>query len=177
MFLITGGTCRFVDGLTDFWAISFQDDWGVTEGNGFFRSNFLVFDETALDEVFFTIFLLLWFEISGVCSVTFFTVAMFASYNIVIFSFFYHYNFVDTSFTSSGNRSDIESYFITTSTASLTGITDVIYGVMSMFIMVSMMIYMMACSVMSLVSGVKGEGTTKILSSTLSKSACSDKEN
>merc|ERR1711863_13594 len=51
--------------LTNFFTISFQKDWGVTEGNGFFGSDLLVFDETALDEDFFTVFFLLWIEVSG----------------------------------------------------------------------------------------------------------------
>jgi hypothetical protein len=174
---ITGGTSRFIDGLADFWAISFQDDWGVTEGNTFFRGDLLVFDETALEKIFFTLFFLLGLEVSGVCGVAFFTVAMFASNNIIVFGFFYHYNFVDASFTSGGNRSDIKSNIISTSTSTLTGITDVIYCVMSMFIMMSsMMISMVGCSMLSLVSVVKWEGTTKVLTGTLAKSACSDKD-
>merc|ERR1711915_1072778 len=120
--MITGGTGRFVNSLTDFWAISFQDDWGVTEG----------------------------------------------------FSFFYHYNFVDTSFTSSSNGSNVKSDIIV-STASLTCITNVIYGVMSMMLIMvsSMMISMVSCWLTSSVSGVKWESTTKVLTGTLAKSACS----
>merc|ERR1712061_351314 len=132
VFFITGGTGRFVDGLTYFWTISFQEDWGVTEGNGFFGSDLLVFNETALDEVFFTVFFLLWFEVSCVGGVTFFTVAVFASNSVIVFGFFNHYYFVDTSLTSSGNRTNVKCNIIATSTASLTGITDIINGVMGM---------------------------------------------
>merc|ERR1712025_858808 len=173
MFLVTSGTSGFIDSLTNFFAISFQKDWGVTEGNGFFGSDLLVFDETALDEVFFTVFFLLWFEVSGVCGVTFFTVAMFASNNIVVFGLFYHYNFVDTSFACSGNRSDVKSNIISTCTSSLTGITDVIYCVMSMMIF---MVSSMMISMMGLTSAVKWESTTKVLAGTLAESACSDKD-
>jgi hypothetical protein len=177
VFMITGGTGRFVNSLTDFWAISFQDDWGVTEGYSFFGSYLLVFNETTLDEVFFTVFFLLWLEVSCVGGVTFFTVAMFASNNIIVFSFFYHYNFVDTSFTSSSNGSNVKSNIIV-STASLTGITNVIYGVMSMMLIMvsSMMISMVNCWLTSTVSGVKWESSTKILTSTLAKGTSSDKE-
>merc|ERR1712025_765734 len=139
MFLVTSGTSGFIDSLTNFFAISFQKDWGVTEGNGFFGSDLLVFDETALDEVFFTVFFLLWFEVSGVCGVTFFTVAVFAGNNIIIFGFFNHNDLVDTSFSSSSNGSNVESNIITTSTSTLTGITGIISSVMSMmFFMMSM---------------------------------------
>ena len=61
VFFITGSTSRLVDGLTYFWTISFQEDWGVAEGNSFFGSYLFVFNETALDEVFFTVFFLLAF--------------------------------------------------------------------------------------------------------------------
>jgi len=178
VFFITGGTGRFVDGLTYFWTISFQEDWGVTEGNGFFGSDLLVFNETALDEVFFTVFFLLWFEISCVGGVTFFTVAVFASNNIVVFGFFNHDYFVDTSLTSSSNGANVKSDIIVASTASLTGITNIIYGVMSMMIVVISMVSSMVVAMMSswLISGVKWESSTKVLTGTLAKSACSDKE-
>merc|ERR1711944_209112 len=128
VFSVTSSTSGLVDGLTYFFTITFQKDWGVTEGNSFFGSDLLVFDETALDEIFFTVFFLLWFEVSSVGGVTFFTVTVFASNNIVVFGFLYHYYFVDTSFTSSGNRTDVKSDIIVTSTTSLTGITNIIYG-------------------------------------------------
>jgi len=87
VFSVTGSTSGFVDGLTYFFTITFQKDWGVTEGNSFFGSDLLVFDETALNEVFFTVFFLLWFEVSSVSGVTFFTVAVFAGYYIIVFGF------------------------------------------------------------------------------------------
>merc|ERR1712018_1127662 len=134
MFFITGSTSRFVDGLTYFWTISFQEDWGVAEGNSFFGSYLLVFNETALDVGFFN-----------------------------------HYYFVDTSLSSSGNGTNVKSDIIVTSTASLTGITNVIDGMVSMMmiIMVSVMTIMMS----SLISGVEWESSTKVLSGTLAKCA------
>jgi len=183
MLFITSGTGRFIDSLADFGAISFQDDWGVTECNCFFGSDLLVFNETTLEKVFFAIFFLCWLKISGVGGVTFLTVAMFASNNIVVFSFFNHYNFVDTSFTSGGNRSNVKSNFII-STASLTRITRIIYSVISMMIimMSSMVVFMSGGLLTTAVSVVKWEGTAKVLTGTrarasLPKSACSDKEN
>merc|ERR1719259_636985 len=106
VFSVTSSTSGFVDGLTYFFTITFQKDWGVTEGNSFFGSDLLVFDETALNEVFFTVFFLLWFEVSSVGGVTFFTVAVFAGYSIIVFGFFNHDDFVDTSFSSSSNGSN-----------------------------------------------------------------------
>merc|ERR1712018_1117947 len=168
MFLITGSTSRLVDGLTYFWTISFQEDWGVAEGYSFFGSYLLVFNETALDEVFFTFFLL-GFEVSCIGGVTFFAVAVLASNNIVVFGFFNHYYFVDTSLSSSGNGTNVKSDIIVTSTASLTGITNVIDGMVSMMmiIMVNVMTIMMS----SLISGVEWESSTKVLSGTLAKCA------
>merc|ERR1712018_171295 len=159
----------FVDGLTYFWTISFQEDWGVAEGNSFFGSYLLVFNETALDEVFFTVFFLLGFEVSCIGGVTFFAVAVLASNNIVVFGFFNHYYFVDTSLSSSGNGTNVKSDIIVTSTASLTGITNVIDGMVSMMVIIMMSV--MTIMMSSLISGVEWESSTKVLSGTLAKCA------
>merc|ERR1712226_131659 len=117
VFFIPSATGRFIDCLANFWTISFQDDWSVAKGDCFFRSYLFVFNETAFDKIFFTVLFLLWFEVGGVCSVTFFTVAMFASNNIVVFSFFYHHNFIDTSFASGSDGSNVKSNLIVLSSS------------------------------------------------------------
>merc|ERR1719385_454464 len=144
MFSITCSTSRFVYGLTNFFAISFQENWCVTESYGFLGSYLTVLNETTLLEVFFTIFFLLRLEVSGICCVTFFTVAVFACNNIVVFCLFNHDDFVDTSFSSSSNGSNVKSNIITTSTSSLTRSTSSIYFMMGMvfFMMMLMMIMM-----------------------------------
>ena len=77
---------------------------------------------------------------------TFFAVAMFACNYIVVFSLFYHNNFVDTSFACSGNRSNVKGNIIAATTSSLTSITGIIYS------MVGMMFIMMSTVVISMVS-------------------------
>ena len=62
VFLISGLTLRLIHGLASFWTVSLDFDWSVAEGYGIFGSDLSVFNETALDEVFFAIFFLLWFK-------------------------------------------------------------------------------------------------------------------
>ena len=183
VFLISGLALRLIHGLASFWTVSLDFDWSVAEGYGIFGSDLSVFNETALDEVFFTVFFLLWLEINGICCVAFLTVAVFTGNNIVVFSLLYHNNLVNTSLTSGGNGSNVKGNLVTTSTSPLASITDIIkssLGVMSVMILV--------VTVMTVVNVLWGsspgisssvltewESSTKIFSSALSKSASGDK--
>ena len=145
-------------------------DWSVTKSYRAFRSNQLKFNKAFFHKILFTFLLLLRPEVGYIGSVTFFAVAVFASNNIVVFGFFNHYYFVDTSLPSSGNGTDVKSDIIVTSTASLTGITNVIDGMVSMMVVI-MVSVMVSTMMSSCISGVEWESSTKVLSGTLAKGA------
>merc|ERR1719419_1459892 len=175
---ITGGTGRFVNSLTDFWAASFQFEWSVTEFNSFLGSNLSEFNETVLDEVFFAFFFLLRFEVGCVSGVTFFTITVLTCYNIIVFGFFNHDNFVDTSFTSSSNGSNVKSDIVSTTT-SLTGSTGIVSSMMfmvSMITVVSSMVVTMMGSVIVILSSIEWESSTKVFSGPLARGQGGEKD-
>ena len=69
----------------------------------------------------FASFFLLWFEISGICSMTFFTVTMFTSNDVIVFSFFDHHNFINTTLARSGDTSKGQIDLISASLALTSG--------------------------------------------------------
>ena len=70
----------------------------------FFRACLLlVLNETTLLKVFLTLFFLCRGEVGNICDVTFFTIGVFASHNVIIFSFLDDYYLIDTTFPCGSN--------------------------------------------------------------------------
>ena len=105
--LLRGLAERFINSSAFFFTFTLANQRGMTEFNVFFTSRFLVLNETALGEGFIALFFLLGFEIGSVSGVTFLTVTMLASDNIIVLGFFCHDHFVNASFSSSGNGSNV----------------------------------------------------------------------
>jgi len=140
MLVVSGLTLGFVDGLTFLWSLTFADEWSVAELDFLIRSDLLVLNETALDEVLFTFLFLLWFEVGSVSGVTSLRVAMLALNDIIVLGLLNHDNLVDTSLSGGGNGSNVQSYIIA---GSLTGGTGwETEGSAWMSLMMSMMILM-----------------------------------
>ena len=85
------------------WSVTVFHQRCVAQLNFFRACLLLVLNETTLLKVFLTLFFLSWGEVGNICDVTFFTVGVFASYNVIIFSFLDDYYLIDTTFPCGGD--------------------------------------------------------------------------
>jgi len=111
MFFLLGPALALVLGTADLRSldIAILHKRSTADLDSFVESDLLVFNETALSEVFITLFLLLGFIVGGVCGVAPFVIRVITLNNIIIFGLFDHLNFVNATLAS---RFGSSSYII-----------------------------------------------------------------
>jgi len=160
--VVPGLALRLVDSLTLNGALSVADQWGVTELDLLIRSNLLVLNEAALDEVLLALLLLLGLEVSGVGSVTLLAVAMLALNDVIVLGLLDHDDLVDTPLSSSSNGSNVQSDIVLTATRALTGATG-INGLVSLMGMGMIMVVSMGSIGSTAVGLVEWESSPQVL--------------
>jgi len=125
MFLLFGPALGFVLSSADFRSLNITvlDQRSSAHLDGLIEGNFLVVDEAVLSEVLLALLLLLGLVVGGVGGVTTPVVGVVTLDNLIILSFFYHLDLVNTSFTVSprGSSSNSTKADIITSLTITTG--------------------------------------------------------
>merc|ERR1712020_477941 len=116
MFLLFGPALGFVLSSADLRSLNITvlDQRGSAYLDGLVEGNLLVVDEAVLSEVLLALFLLLGFVVGGIGGVASPVVRVVTLYNLIILSFFYHLDLVDTPFaistrgsSSNGTKTDV----------------------------------------------------------------------
>merc|ERR1712145_19937 len=162
MNLLFGPALRLIFSSTDFWPlnITILDKRGSTDLDSLIESNLLIFNKTALSEVFLTLLLLLRLIVCHIGGVTSLVITVVTLDNIIIFSFLNHFNLVNTSLSirSWGSSSNIsEAWGTTFSSLTLSSLSKRCRCTAGIS-MISMMMLIMVSMMMLITVGIEWEG-------------------
>merc|ERR1712173_382396 len=165
MNLLLGPALRLILSSANLWSLNITVLYkrGSTDFNGLIESNLLVFNETALSEVLFTLLLLLRLVVGDIGGMAPLVVRVVTLHNIIVFSFLNHLNFVNTSLAIRSRSSSSDG-----SKAHICIVTTLTLGTSSKRLRCSplmmIMMFIMVSMVMVISIDIEGEGANKRLS-------------